>query len=97
MTAPAETVLRSRLLRRVLSGDVEMGESEFGELGLWKPELLLMLPAWMLSLLGHTRDKLSDVQVGILEGAPTRNNNTDVCHCQVINLINGRKRCTHLL
>jgi hypothetical protein len=71
MTVPTEAARLILLLLRVLSGDVEIGDREFGELGLWKPELLLVLPAWMLSLLGHTRDKLSEVQVGILNGRRT--------------------------
>lgn len=66
MEAPYDEVRRMRRRWRVDSGDVEMGEKELGEQGDWRPEPLALLPAWMLSLLGHIRDNVSDVHVGIV-------------------------------
>lgn len=69
MTLPRlEQRLNLRFLS-VLSGEVETGENEPGEEGLGNPEPLALLPAWILSLLGHdTRDRLSDNTKGILPG-----------------------------
>lgn len=67
MTVPKEEALLILLLFSVESGDVEIGDREIGEPGLWKPELvLLLLPAFKLSLLDHIRVKLSLEHVGIL-------------------------------
>lgn len=67
MTLPRLEALRILLFLNVLSGDVETGEKEFGDVGLWYPEPLVELPAWMLSLLAHDiRDRLSEGKDGML-------------------------------